>query len=285
MSSAVITVLLPIKDPHPQFFREAIKSIIDQTSDVWKLIIIGENGELLVLQELLGVHRAHPNISVIRNESHLLSGALNTGMRAAKTDFVCILLGDDLLARNAVEILAQNIRRYPDVDFFHSSRSVINEDSKVISKVYVSKANFSISDFIKGSPVKHLLCWRREKGLAIGGVDENLGVHGADDYDFPWSMAEAGCSFKAIPECLYYYRDHREHERLTTHIPLDVQVQELKRIFEKHGMTPREINDQIKFRKAGYLKQALFLNEDDKKRKEQDGFNPRSGWQEEYKNE
>ena len=43
-----------------------------------------------------------------------------------------------------------------------------------------------------GSPVKHLMCWRRALGLEIGGMNEAVSDHGCDDYDFPWRMAEAG---------------------------------------------------------------------------------------------
>jgi len=273
---------MPIKNPHPQFFKAAIQSVIHQTSKDWNLIIIGEAGELRALEELLGPFKAHPCISIIQNQTRLLSGALNTGLRAAKTDFVCILLGDDLLAPNAIKILRKNIQSNPEVNFFHSSRRVIDEHGDFISKIYQSKEKFEIKDFINSSPVKHLLCWKREKALSIGGIDENLGLHGADDYDFPWSMAEAGCVFKAIPECLYYYRDHRSHYRLTTHIPLDAQVAELRKIWEKHRIPEEEIQRQLDSRLKGYLQQALYKNESDKRKREEAGINPSMGWKERY---
>ena len=84
--------------------------------------------------------------------------------------------------------------------------------------------------------MKHLLCWRREKALAVGGIDESLASVGPDDYDFPWCMAERGAVFKAIDEPLYVVRDHRECERLTTHLPLSVHKRDLRRILEKHGV-------------------------------------------------
>ncbi len=278
----LVTILMPCKDPHPGFLKAAVRSVLDQTSSGWQLIIIGEKNEILALQELMLSFKTHPRISIIINESRLLSGALNTGMRAASGDFICILLVDDMLAPNAIEVLSRYIRSCPDVDFFHSARRIINENGEFISRVYPSRKSFALSDFKHGSPVKHLLCWKREKGLAIGGIDEDLGIHGADDYDFPWSMAEAGCNFKAIPECLYYYRDHREHYRLTTHVPLDQQKEELTKIFRKHGLSPDEIRAELDSRSAGYLRQALFADEEDKIRKERVGFDAQLGWREGY---
>jgi len=41
----------------------------------------------------------------------------------------------------------------------------------------------------------------------IGGIDESM-LKAQDDYDFPWTMAENGATFKAVIECLDYYRNH-----------------------------------------------------------------------------
>ena len=90
-------------------------------------------------------------------------------------------------------------------------------------------------------------------------------------------MAEAGYSFKAIPECLYYYRDHREHYRLTTHVPLETQINELKKIWKKHGLKDNEIEEQIKRRISQYLKQALYMDEEDKRKKERIMISERAG--------
>jgi len=135
---------------------------------------------------------------------------------------------------------------------------MLHEKGQAISPVYQARESFSLEDFKRFGPAKHLHCWRVEFALRIGGMDESLGFHGADDYDFVWTMAENGCVFKAIPECLYYYRDHLRHYRLTTHVPLQTQVNEMIKIFKKHGMTDNEIHHGIESRKAGYLTQALY---------------------------
>ena len=85
--------------------------------------------------------------------------------------------------------------------------------------------------------MRNLLCWRRQKGLSVGGLDESLNSVGPDDYDFPWTMAERGARFRAVYECLYYYRDHRRGYRLTTHLPRRVQRREEDRIQRKHGVS------------------------------------------------
>jgi len=135
------------------------------------------------------------------------------------------------------------------------------------------------------SPAKHLLCWRKEKALAIGGLDESLNSVGPDDYDFPWTMAENGAAFKAVKECLYYYRDHRESYRLTTHLPLSTHKKELTRIFRKHGAGEVDMKRKIADAERDYLQQCLFKSKFEKWIKERIGYDAKSGWRESYRKE
>ena len=169
------------------------------------------------------------------------------------------------------------------VDFFHSSRVIINEKDHPISSVYYSKEQFSIDDFILGSPVKHLLCWNKDEALAFGGLDESLNNVGPDDYDFPWTMAERGALFKAVKECLYLYRDHRECYRLTTHLPLTVHKREIRKIMKKHGVGAFYRWKIIMAAKKSYLRQCLYKSPLDRWFKEKRGYDIHKGWKEEYK--
>ena len=280
----LVTVLMWCRNVEMSFFREALGSVRSQTSPRWELCIIVDaddpDAPAAIVPEIESC--TDSRIFVAENESRLITGAFNTGMRKATTPYVCVLHADDLLDRRAVEILHGYIKQHADVDYFHSSRIYIDDDGVEISDIRRSIDSFTLDDFKNFGPVKHLHCFKVGSALAIGGMDESLGLHGADDYDFPWSMAEAGYTFKAISEPLYYYRDHRRHYRLTTHVPLDAQVNDLVKIWRKHGMTEREIEDQIQRRTAGYLKQALYLDEEDRGRKESEGYDARQGWRQRY---
>jgi len=279
----LVTVLMPCKDPKGAFFKKTLESVFSQNTPVWNLIVIVDHNEkIATINDLkeLSISK-DKRVSVIKNESKLITGALNTGMKYAKTPYVCSVHCDDLLDRKAIGVLNGYIKKYPDIDYFHSSRVHINEDGSAVGPMLKARESFNLSDFKHFGPVKHLHCWKVKSALYIGGMDESLGRHGADDYDFPWCMAEAGFSFKAIQECLYYYRDHRTHFRLTTHVPLNSQIAELKKIFKKHGLDEKEIMDQIERRKKGYLRQALFKDNEDKRIKEKDlNLVMSKGWRE-----
>jgi glycosyltransferase involved in cell wall biosynthesis len=253
MGALVVTVLIPVRNPHVGYLKEALQSLVAQSNENWEAIVIADSDDA----SLDALELGDPRFRRILNEGERLSGALNSGMRAARASFATILLGDDRLEPSAVEVLADALAAHPTIDFFHSSVRCIDGDGGPVGKVYRSQPARTQKDFLN-HVVKHLMCWRIAKSVEIGGIDANLGLHGADDFDFPWSMWEAGATFRNLPETLYVYRIHTNHFRLTTHIPRSVQVAELEKIFRKHRLPEEVIRRELEIRTRGYLSQALF---------------------------
>ena len=234
------------------------------------------------LADVLGDAISDDRVRLARNEGQRLAGALNTGMRHATTDFVAILLGDDLWTPEAVEVLTSHIERFPDVDFFHSGRRCVDGHGRPISSDHPARESFTLDDFVRGSPVKHLLCWRRELALTIGGLDETIQNIGSDDYDFPWTMAERGARFMAVNKTLYVYRDHRDGFRLTTHLPRSTHTHELRRIPRQHGVGRLRAECRLASSKRSYLRQCLDRTRVDRWARQMLGDDPRRGWRERY---
>jgi glycosyltransferase involved in cell wall biosynthesis len=277
MKECLITGLMPLKNYHGDFLKRAIGSVKSQTCPDWRLLIIVEKRDLRKFQKMLSPEPIDFRMEIIVNQGRKLAGAINTGMKHANTQFVAILLADDLWANHAIEVLSDRIRRYPEVDFFHSARRRIDANGNPVGPVHPPQKDVSAECFKRSSPVKHILCWRRNKGLAVGGLDETLNSVGPDDYDFPWTMAETGARFQALEECLYYYRVHLECFRLTTHLPLSVHKHEIARIFRKHGVDEATIRDKIARAEETYLKQCLYRSKLDLWLKHLIGIDPRKG--------
>jgi glycosyltransferase involved in cell wall biosynthesis len=282
MGEARITALVPVKHYHPAYLEESVHSLAQQTCAEWRGVIIVEPEDRAHFAAVLRGALTDPRMRLVVNEGRRLAGAINTGMRQATTAFVALLLADDLWAPDAVRVLNDHIGRAPEVDFFHSSRRFIDERGHPISSVYSSKADFTLADFRRASPVKHLLCWRRRTALSVGGVDESLNSVGPDDYDFPWVMAEHGVRFRAVPECLYYYRDHRACYRLTTHLPLSHHRREQRKILRKHGVGWWEQQRHLARAQRSYLRQCLYRNRLDRWVKERLRYDACRGWRETY---
>jgi glycosyltransferase involved in cell wall biosynthesis len=278
-----LTVLMPLKHYHWPFLQKALASLLAQTCPHWRCLVIVLEEDREEFQALLQAYLRDARIRLIPSAGRNLAGQLNTGMRQAETAFVSILFGDDVWSTSTVEVLTAYIDTFPDVDFFHSSRIFIDADDRIISAVYRSRASFALADFVAGSPVKHLLCWRVQKALPFGGIDESLPSVGPDDYDFPWCMAERGVAFMAVEDCLYYYRDHRECYRLTTHLPLSVHNLGTIKILRKHQVRWPRIIGRLTGANRGYLRQCIYKTSFDKWFKELVGYSPRRGWREKYR--
>jgi glycosyltransferase involved in cell wall biosynthesis len=275
---------MPVRAYHEPYLHEAVGSMLGQTCPDWRLLVIAEKSTRARLERVLAHYLADSRIGLTTNEGRKLAGAFNTGMRQAETDYVAILLGDDLWSEAAVEVLTDGIAAFPEVDFFHSSRRIIDDAGRPISSVHRSRPDVSIASFAMGaSPVKHLLCWNRAKGLAIGGMDESLDSVGVDDFDFPWLMAEQGAVFSAIQDCLYIYRDHRACFRLTTHLTRNHHQREIARIMRKHGTDRAAIARQIAGAKRSYLRQCLYRTRVDRWLKSLAGRDAKAGWRESYR--
>jgi len=255
-----ITIFIPVTHYHRAFLEQAIASVFRQTRSDWNLLIVINPDQDGHFKEVLAGPLNDPRVRLVHNRRRRLAGAYNTAMEAAESEFLAALMGDDLLAPEAVEVLGQQIRVDPATDFFHSGRYYVDECGRRLSSDYLPTLPVSHDSFTVTSPVKHLMCWRARRGLAFGGVDETLENFGSDDRDFPWCMLEHGARFTAILRPLYIFRDHRESFRLTTHVPRSVQLITLRRILEKHRVPPRAIRRRLRAARRSYLRQSLFHN-------------------------
>lgn len=257
-----ITILMPCRSQPRRFFDDAIGSVLNQTSDNWNLLILVDHDSPAELHGWIDALE-DPRIRVVVCNGGL-AAALNRGMAKAESAWVSILLADDRYDPTAVASLQKAIQRYPKADFFHSARREIDAQGRRRGPVHPSRRLIHAETFrTLGSPVKHLMCWRRELGLAIGGMDETLPI-GPDDYDFPWRMLEAGCRFRALQNCLYEYRVHHVSQRITTHHPLDDQLDSLTRMFQKHAVDQMQTTAFLQNATESYLvKEQLFDFESD----------------------
>jgi glycosyltransferase involved in cell wall biosynthesis len=277
-----LSVLMPVRAHRPEYLAAAIDSLVSQSSPEWELLVVAEPGDLDGLERELDRTLLDPRIGLLANEGRKLAGALNTAMRHAAGPFVAILHADDLWAPEAVSVLTRKISAHPSADFFHTARRYVDEDGHSLSAVYPPVPKVSMADFWRGSPIKHLLCWRRELGLAIGGMDETLNSVGPDDFDFPWTMAEHRATFVAIPDCLYIYRDHRACFRLTTHLPRTTHERELRRILTKHRMPEALVSERVAAARATYLRQCLYSTPFEVRLRRLLRIERSGGWRERY---
>src|SRR5207237_1147607 len=159
-----ITILLPCKDQQREFFLDAVGSVVRQSSPHWILLVLTDPNtppEITDWADSFG----DPRIEVRVCPETGFANALNHGLRQARTEFVCSLLSDDRLHPDAIRTLLSYRRRVPEADFLHSARRHIDAGGRYVGGIAPTRV-LRLDEFRSGgSPVKHLMCWRREMAL------------------------------------------------------------------------------------------------------------------------
>ena len=188
-SSEPIAILMPCRAQPRRFFDDSVGSVLAQSADTWNLLILIDHDSPAELSTWTQAFQ-DPRIALVIGNGGL-AAALNRGMAEARTAWVSILLADDRYDPTAIATLHQAIRRHPKVDVFHSARRQIDELGRRRGPVHPSRRVIDPETFrTLGSPVKHLMCWRRERGLAsaVKGLrdlvtDENGALFRLEDAD------------------------------------------------------------------------------------------------------
>lgn len=122
--SIPITVIIPTFN-RPDLVQLAIGSVLAQTLPAAEIIVV-DDGSKQDMREVLAPYGA--KIRVIRQENKGLSGARNTGIAAARTDWVAFLDDDDEHGPERLARAAESIRRHPAADVHLTNTAIVSED-------------------------------------------------------------------------------------------------------------------------------------------------------------
>ena len=228
------SIVVPLLSQPVAWLEQCLRSALSQTvvSEVIVVLSPRTPAELVLLLHDVGKRAAR--LSVLPEEGEGFAAALNTGIRASTATRIGFLLADDWLEPDAVEVCLRH-----DSDIVSTGMRFWDEDGRSGFRSIDRRPTQAIFDALptverKASYLEHFFVFRRQALLAVGGVDESIGLTGADDYDLIWTMLENGAQVTVIPDQVYNYRDHFD-ERLTLRQP-ELQLRDLAKVLEKHGL-------------------------------------------------
>jgi glycosyltransferase involved in cell wall biosynthesis len=193
-----------------RYLEEAIKSVLDQTYDNFELVIVDDGSDDRGVKLILEKYKEFHGIKVASQEHKGLGAAMNYGVSQAKGEHICKLDSDDLLFSQALEVLNEYVEKFPNVDYFYSSRCTIDEEDRLI-EIFKS-VTFDRKKLLRRHIANALICWKKESFLEAGGFDESIPY--AEDYDLALRMAEK-FQFQNIDEVLYKVRRGSHKDRMT----------------------------------------------------------------------
>ncbi len=121
------SVIIPVYNK-ADTIAESVSSILAQTESDYEIIIVND-GSKDALHDAL---RKFDGITVIDQPNGGVSVARNTGIKAAKGEYVCFLDADDLWCTDHLSQLNELIQMYPDAMMFSTSHTETFSDGREV---------------------------------------------------------------------------------------------------------------------------------------------------------
>jgi glycosyltransferase involved in cell wall biosynthesis len=191
----MVTVVIPCFN-QAHFLKDCIDSVKAQTFKVTEIIVVddGSPDNTSEVANKLGVR-------CIRQTNKGLSAARNTGIRAAKTEYVLPLDADDMIHPQFLEKTLPYMERYDIVSTW--LRTFGNENRAWGS----DKLEPTLGLMKSQNQINCCSLFRRSMWESIGGYDEEMRI-GFEDWEFWLRSMEFGADIRIVPEYLFMYRRH-----------------------------------------------------------------------------
>ena len=224
----MITFVLPCYQSNLRFVAKAIDSVLVQSNNDWRLIVVdGNQSKDIKLYQLV---KSYPSdkVSYIKNPSTSPSIAnnWNYGLSLSTTDLVTLLHDDDFLAPRYVEKMLGLSEKFPESSCYFSDVHLVNEldDLTVTFADTVKRWLTPNSDLIHLEGDKGLagllagcfifcptLCYRKS---AIPRMPYSNKWKMVLDFQFYYDILISGGVITGTSEKLYHYRRHQQNQTL-----------------------------------------------------------------------
>ena len=97
-----ISVIIPVYNTK-EYLKECIDSILNQTIDLFEVIIVDDGSTDGSLELINQYAESHSNIRVISQKNCGLGAARNIGLKISKGEYIYFIDSDDILEKNALE--------------------------------------------------------------------------------------------------------------------------------------------------------------------------------------
>lgn len=202
----LISVVMPVFNPHPSFLDQAIGSVRRQLYPDWELCIADDASTNRKIRAVIERHRtSDPRVKVeYREVNGHICAATNSALALAQGELVALLDHDDMLPEHALYWIAAEMEQHPDADILYSDSDLIDDRGKRRSPYF--KSDFNLELMLGHNMVSHLGVYRRALVAAVGGM--RAGLEGSQDYDlllrtFAKSSTER---VRHVPAVLYHWR-------------------------------------------------------------------------------
>ncbi|MEZ5451879.1 MAG: glycosyltransferase [Thiothrix sp.] len=205
----LISVLMPVYNPKPEWLEDAVGSVRSQLYPHWELCIADDKSTDPAIRPILErFAKEDERIKVVfREQNGHISAASNSALELVTGEWVALLDHDDLLAEHALFWVADAINHHPDARLIYSDEDKIDEEGERHAPYF--KCDWNIELFCSHNMITHLGVYQTGLVRQLNGF--TLGMEGAQDYDLALRYIEQikPDAIYHIPRVLYHWRIHR----------------------------------------------------------------------------
>lgn len=213
MNIPIISFIIPVYNV-ASYLNQCVESIINQEGNIE--IILVDDGSSDESPSICDKYALKDNrIHVIHKQNGGVSSARNTGLNAAKGEWVWFVDGDDYIADNVIKDIQQEIQKYPYADLIQMGMSYLYGDQQIVPPKIEAVNNLEKNQFLLNYITyhNHRLLFKREI------IEKNYlrfteGLKVAEDQEFQLKYMMLCETPIQIPICAYIYR---QREGSATH--------------------------------------------------------------------
>lgn len=227
-SLPAISVLMPVRNPHPVFFPEAVASILAQTWADWELVIVEDPSPSSAAELLKPFDDSRIRLITNRERAGLVAQR-NRTLTEARGELVALLDGDDIAEPERLARQAAYLEAHPEVSVVGCQLRIIDQTGALVG---YRKYPTSHDEILRAMPRYNAIpqpgvLARKEALLRVGGYGFEWP---AEDYDLWSRMILDDFRFANLDEPLIRYRVHPQSgskgTRLHTLLRLTRQIKE-----------------------------------------------------------
>jgi len=199
-----VSVIIPCYN-HAHYLPDAVNSVLAQTFTDWEALIVDDGSTDNTCE--VAAQFTDPRIRYIYQENRGLSAARNTGIRAAKGEFIALLDADDVWEPTFLEVMITALQAEPTASAAYCGFRYMNAAGKLLKQSVlkaVPSEQFHDELLYQGSwlnPCSVIV--RAFAYREIGPFDETL--HACEDSDM-WLRLSEKHRFIGVPQVLVRYR-------------------------------------------------------------------------------
>lgn len=202
------SILMPVYNPDPGYFRQALDSVIAQTWPAWELCVADDASPNPEIRKIINEYAAKDSRikAVFRKRNGHIAAATNSALKISEKPWTAFMDHDDELAPDALEKMARAIEANPQGMLFYSDEDKITEYGHH-NRPHL-KSGWDPDLFLHQNFVCHLTVMKADHLREIGGLKTDY--PGAQDHELILRYTEGipEGSIIHVPEILYHWREH-----------------------------------------------------------------------------